>query len=52
MLDMNPSTAAPMSVAAETLSVQPPDIADDPMLENVMRQAQFGLFVIPGHEAR
>ncbi len=52
MREMNPSTATPMSAALGNLPVQPPDIADDPMLENVMRQAQLGLFVIPGHNMR
>jgi hypothetical protein len=40
----------PMSATAEKASAKLPDIADDPMLENVMRQAQLGLFVTPGHE--
>src|SRR5262249_17954634 len=30
--------------------VRPPDVADDPILENVMRQAQLGLFVVPGQD--
>jgi hypothetical protein len=52
VIEINPSIATPMSVAAETPSMQLPDIADDPMLENVMRQAQLGLFVIPKPETR
>jgi hypothetical protein len=52
MIEMNPSIATPTSVAAKPPFVQPPDIADDPMLENVMRQAQLGLFVIPRPETR
>jgi len=34
----------------ETPVAQLPDIADDPMLENAMRQTQLGLFVSPKHE--
>jgi hypothetical protein len=40
----------PLSTTAETPPVPLPDVAGDPMLENVMRQAQLGLFVTPGHE--
>jgi hypothetical protein len=50
--EMNPSIATPMSAALGNLSMQPPDIAGDPMLENVMRQAQIGLFIIPSHKTR
>ncbi len=32
------------------LAVQPPSIKDDPMLEEVMRQAQMGLFILSGRE--
>jgi hypothetical protein len=40
----------PMSATVERPPVQLLDVAGDPMLENVMRQAQLGLFVTPGHE--
>ncbi len=39
-----------LSAAPETLPVQLLDITDDPVLENVMRQAQLGLFIIPGYK--
>jgi len=39
-----------MPVTTDTPSVQLPDVADDPILENVMRQAQLGLFVNPGND--
>lgn len=45
-----PMQNTPMSADPATLSIQPPDVASDPMLEKVMRQAQPGLFVIPGRE--
>ena len=39
----NPVQNSPAPVA----TMQPPDPASNPVLENVMRQAQLGLFVIP-----
>jgi hypothetical protein len=51
--EVDPSIAAPMQNAptatAATVPVQLPDVADDPILESVMRQAQLGLFVTPGY---
>ena len=54
-LERNPSTVtplenAPLLAAAKKPSVQLPDIVGDLILENVMRQAQIGLFITPGHE--
>jgi hypothetical protein len=39
---LNMSSSAPTA----RLSVQPPNVADDPMLQKIMRQAQSGLFVL------
>jgi hypothetical protein len=54
-IDSSPATPMPNilpSAAPETLPVQLPDVTDDPVLENVMRQAQLGLFIIPGHKKK
>jgi hypothetical protein len=51
--EQNSSTGlenTPMSATIETPPAQLLDVAGDPLLENVMRQAQLGLFVTPGHE--
>jgi hypothetical protein len=36
------------SATPARLSVQPPNVADDPILREIMRQAQSGLFVLSG----
>jgi hypothetical protein len=43
---VTPLPNMPLSTATTRLSVQPPDIAEDPMLQEVMRQAQLGLFIL------
>ena len=48
----NSPLATPPSAAIRPLSIQPPDVAVDLMLHNVMRQAQTGLFIIPGKTKR
>jgi len=42
--EMQPTLALP------TVPVRPPDLADDPMLAEMMQQAQMGLFVVSGRE--
>ena len=43
--NMNPNQTA--NSVQNGSAIQPPDPASNQMLENVMRQAQLGLFVIP-----
>jgi hypothetical protein len=44
-----PSISSPLPVATVTSpTMQPPSLKEDPMLEEVMRQAQMGLFVLSG----
>jgi hypothetical protein len=43
---VTPPSNIPPSAATARLSVQPPDVADDRTLQEIMRQAQTGLFVL------
>jgi hypothetical protein len=43
---VTPPPNIPPSASTTGLTVQPPDIAEYPMLQEVMRQAQSGLFVL------
>ncbi len=49
MVEINSSAAASLFAPAETPSGQLPDVAVDPMLAKVMREAQIGLFATLGH---
>lgn len=49
MEDSIPSTPFPLPISLATpLAIQPPSLREDPMLEEVMRQAQMGLFILSG----
>lgn len=48
----NSPLAMPPSAATRPLSIQPPDVAVDLMLQKVMQQAQTGLFIVPGKTKR
>jgi hypothetical protein len=45
MEDPIPSTPVPLPIS---LAMQPPSLREDPILEEVMRQTQMGLFVLSG----
>ncbi len=38
------------TLALSAVPVRPPALTDDPMLAEMMQQAQMGLFVLPGRE--
>ena len=50
MIEINSFAAMPSLAAAETPSPQLPDVAVDPMLAKVMREAQIGLFATLDHD--